>query len=357
MSSRLAKLRESLAAEAIDAIIVTQPENRRYMSGFTGSSAVLLISAQHALLATDFRYYEQMARQSPDFCLTKIESSKIGPVLNQMVHETGARRVGFECQHVTVDMHQEWTDAAESFELVPAKGIVETIRAIKDEEELAAIRRAVALSDGAVQHIKEVIQPGMTEKEIAWEMESYIRTHGADQLAFPIIAASGPNGAMPHAVTSDRIVLAGEPIVMDLGARVDGYNSDLTRTIYIGEPDERFREVYDLVLKAQLAAEGAIRPGMQGKEADAVAREVITEAGYGEYFGHGLGHGVGLAVHEKPSAGKTSEDVLLPGSVVTVEPGIYIPGWGGVRIEDMVVVTDHGVDVLSQATKDPIVKQ
>jgi len=227
------------------------------------------------------------------------------------------------------------------------------MRAIKDNAELATIRRAVAISDGAVEHIKKMIRPGITEKEIAWELEFYMRTHGADQLAFPIIAAAGPNGAMPHAVPSDRAVLPGEPIVMDLGARVDGYNSDLTRTICIGEPDERFRQVYGVVLKAQLAAEEAIRPGMQGREADAVAREVISKAGYGEYFGHGLGHGVGLAVHEKPGVGKTSEDLLLPGSVVTVEPGIYIPGWGGIRIEDTVIVTDDGIEVLSQATKDP----
>ena len=355
MSSRLGKLRGALAAEELDAMIITQPENRRYVSGFTGSRALLVISVEHALLATDFRYYEQVAKEAPDFSLTKIESDEVAPLLNEMVQGIEAKRVGFECQHVTVDTHQQWADAADGFELVPTRGIVESIRSTKDEGELAAIRRAVALSDGAVHHIKGMIHPGMTEKEIAWEMESYMRTHGADQLAFPIIAASGPNGAMPHAVTSDRIVAAGEPIVMDLGARVDGYNSDLTRTICIGEAGEKFRKVYDIVLKAQLAAEEAIRPGMLGKEADAVAREVITEAGYGEYFGHGLGHGVGLAVHEKPTAGKASEDVLLPGSVVTVEPGIYIPGWGGVRIEDMVLVTDDGVEVLSQATKDPLV--
>jgi len=357
MSSRLAKLREALVANSLDAIVITQPENRRYISGFTGSSALLLVSTEHALLATDFRYYEQVGKQSPDFRLIKVESNEIGPILNNMVQEIQATRVGFECQHVTVDTHKQWADAAEGFELVPSKEIVETIRATKDTNELATIRRAVALSDGAIHHIGDVIRPGMTEKEIAWEMESYMRTHGADQIAFPIIAAAGPNGAMPHAVPSDRAILAGEPIVMDLGARVDGYNSDLTRTICIGEPDDKYREVYDIVLKAQLAAEKAIRPRMQGKEADAVARKVISEAGYGEYFGHGLGHGVGLAVHEKPNAGKTSEDVLRPGSVVTVEPGIYIPGWGGIRIEDMVVVTDNGVEVLSQATKDPIVWQ
>jgi len=356
MSSRLSSLRSALADESLDAIVITQPENRRYMSGYTGSSAMLLISSSETLIATDFRYYEQVARESPDYRLVKIESPDTGALLSEMVLQVGAKRVGFESQHVCVATHRKWTEAAEGFEYVPTEQIVERIRTVKDQEELDTIRRAVALSDGAVQHIKETIRPGMTEREIAWELEVYMRQGGADQLAFAIIAASGPSGAMCHATPTDRPVRPGEPIVMDLGARVDGYCSDITRTIYIGEPDGKFQEIYDIVLKAQLAAEDAIRPGMPGKDADAVARRVIDEAGYGDYFGHALGHGVGLVVHEKPSASQLSDDVLLAGSVVTVEPGIYLPDWGGIRIEDMVVVTDEGVDVLTQANKDPVVR-
>ena len=357
MDARLSKLRSAIADENLDAIIITQPENRRYVSGFTGSSALLLITPTEALLATDFRYYEQVARESPGFRLVKIESPKVGALLNDAIHEVGAKRVGFESQHVTFDTHLKWSEAAEGIAYAPTEGIVEKLRSVKEQDEIDTIRRAVAISDSAIKHIRETIRPGMTEKEVAWELEAYMRTHGAQQVAFETIAGSGPNGALPHVKPTDREVRVGEPIVMDLGARVDGYNSDVTRTLCIGEPDDRFREIYGIVLKAQLAAEEAIRPGMLGRDADAVARDVISDAGYGDYFGHSLGHGVGLAVHEKPGAGKSSEDELLPGCVVTVEPGIYIPDWGGVRIEDLVVVTDDGIEVLTQAGKDPVVRR
>jgi len=352
---RLAKLRQCLTDLQLDAILISQPENRRYLSGFTGSAGYLLITAQDAILATDFRYYEQVARQSPDFRLAKI-TDKFENLLPQLVAEVRAKRIGFESQHVTYDQHQTWTKAVEGSEWVPTKEVVERIRMTKDQAELAAIRRAVALSDEAVAHIVRVLKPGMTEKEAAWELEAFMRTHGAEQAAFTFIVAAGPNSAMPHAVSSDRPIQAGEPIVMDLGARVDGYCSDLTRTFCLGQPrDAKYVEVWNIVLKAQQAARAAIRPGMLGKEADAVARQVITEAGYGESFGHGLGHGVGLVIHEKPGAGRLSEDTLLPGAVITIEPGIYLPGWGGVRIEDMGVVTETGVDILTKAEKRVIV--
>ncbi|MFQ5814763.1 MAG: M24 family metallopeptidase, partial [Anaerolineae bacterium] len=265
--------------------------------------------------------------------------------------------VGFESAHLTVDQHREWQEVAEDavstseFELVPTKELVEMIRAVKDEDELGKIKKAIALADEAISHIVDFIEPGMTEKEVAWEMEVFMRTHGAEKLAFDLIVGSGPNGAMPHATVSERAIRAGEPIVIDMGARIDGYNSDMTRTICAGRPDDKFKEIYDIVLEAQLTAEQNIRPGMQGKQADDIARQVIEKAGYGKEFGHGLGHGVGLAVHEKPGVGRLSEDVLVPGMVFTVEPGIYLPGWGGVRIEDIVVLKEDGVEVLTQASK------
>ena len=353
MSARLEKLRQKLMEEELDAILITQPENRRYLSGFTGSAGVLLISAEQAILATDFRYYEQVAREAPRFQLAKIESGeKFVDLLPDLIAQVGARRVGFEAAHLPYAQYQEWAEVAEGFELVPTKEWVEDLRAVKDEGELEAIRRAVALADEAMAHILNVMEPGMTERAVAWEIEAYMRTHGADKAAFDIIVASGPKGAMPHARPGDAPLRAGEPIVMDIGARMDGYHSDLTRTVCLGEPDDRFREIYDIVLRAQLAAEEGIRAGMTGREADALARSVIEEAGYGEYFGHGLGHGVGLAVHEKPRLSKLSEEeVLQPGMVVTIEPGIYLPDWGGVRIEDMVVVGEDGVEVLTHASK------
>ncbi len=348
---RLTKLRETLTTEGLDAILITQPENRRYLSGFTGSTGVLLISQEQAILATDFRYYEQVEKQAPDFRLAKV-TEKFKLLLPDLVHQVGAKRVGFESTHLTVDQRQEWQEVAEVFELVPTKELVQEIRAVKGEDELSKIRKAIALADQAIAYIAGFVEPGMTEKEVAWELEVFMRTRGAEKLAFDSIVGSGPNGAMPHATISERVIQAGEPIVIDMGAVIDGYHSDLTRTICAGRPDDKFREIHAIVLEAQLTAERNIRPGMQGKQADALARKVIEEAGYGENYGHGLGHGVGLAVHEKPGVGRLSEDALEPGMVFTVEPGIYLPGWGGVRIEDIVVMREDGVEVLTQASKE-----
>jgi Xaa-Pro aminopeptidase len=347
---RLTKLREALTTEGLDAILITQPENRRYLSGFTGSTGVLLISQDQAVLATDFRYYEQVEKQAPDFRLAKV-TARFETLLPELIQQVGAKAVGFESAHLTVDQHQKWQKVAEGFELVPTRELVEKIRAVKDEDELGKIRKAIALSDEALAHIADFIEPGMTEKEVAWELEVFMRTRGAERLAFDTIVGSGPNGAMPHATVSERVIQAGEPIVIDMGAVIDGYHSDLTRTICAGRADDKFREIHAIVLEAQLTAERDIRPGMQGKQADGIARQVIEQAGYGENYGHGLGHGVGLAVHEKPGVGRLSEDVLEPGMVFTVEPGIYLPGWGGVRIEDIVVMREDGVEVLTQVSK------
>lgn len=351
---RLQKLRQELQARNLDAFIITHPPNRRYVSGFTGTDGTLFITGDKVALITDFRYVEQAQKESPAFELVEATPDILAQSLSDLATAVRAKRVGFESHHVTFANHCQWAETAAGFELVPVKDLVEEMRALKDEGEMEAIKRAVALGDAAMAHVREFITAGMTEKEVGWEVEVYMRTHGAEAVAFDIIVAAGPNGAMPHATVSDRVIQAGEPIVIDLGARVDGYHSDLTCTLVLGEPDERFEEIYDLVLKAQLAALEEIRPGMTGREADALARRIIVEAGYGEYFGHGLGHGVGLEVHEGPRAGKVSDDVLRPGMTLTVEPGIYIPGWGGVRIEDLVAVTEDGVEVLSQKGKAPL---
>jgi len=213
---RLTKLRKTLTTEDLDAILITQPENRRYLSGFTGSDGVLLISQDQAVLATDFRYYEQVEKQAPDFRLAKV-TAKFKALLPELVHQVGGKRVGFESAHLTVDQHQEWQEVAEGFELVPTKELVKRIRAVKDEGELGKIKKAIALADQAIAHIAGFIEPGMTEKEVAWELEVFMRTHGAEKLAFDIIVGSGPNGAMPHATVSERAIQAGEPIVIDLG--------------------------------------------------------------------------------------------------------------------------------------------
>jgi len=357
MNARLSALRQKMAEQKLDALLVTQAENRRYLSGFTGSAGYLFITATQAYLATDSRYWEQVGQQAPDFTLAKIEAGKSNQLFADLVRAAGATRVGYEAGDVTVASYRELQkalrpDRARAIaRLVPTKGLVEGLRAIKDAAELALIEQAVALGDAAFAYGVQRMRPGMTEKQAAWEIERYLREHGAEGVAFELIVASGPNGAMPHARPSERVIQAGEPIVIDMGCRIDGYNSDLTRTIVLGEPGEKFREVYAIVLQAQLAAEAALRAGPKGKEIDAVARQVIVEAGYGDYFGHGLGHGVGLAVHEEPGLGKLGEKPLQPNMVCTIEPGIYLPGEFGVRIEDMAVVTADGCRVLTKAQK------
>lgn len=352
---RVEHLRELLGAHELDAMIITQPENRRYLSGFTGTDATLFISSDGSVLITDFRFTEQASREAPQFRVVEAIPDLLASELSRVARDEGAARVGFESSHVSFLDHQKWEESATDHQLVPVQGLVEGLRAIKDEEELGLIRRAAAIGDGAMMHVRQILRPGMTEREVAWEIEAYMRTHGAEAVSFDIIVAGGPNGAMAHATVSDREIQKGEPIVFDLGARVEGYCSDLTRTLILGEPDERFQEIYYLVHEAQLSALAGIKPGMPGREADAVARDVIKAAGYGERFGHSLGHSVGLAVHEDPKMGRQSTAVLQAGNTLTVEPGIYITGWGGVRIEDLVVVTQRGVEVLSKAGKGPVV--
>ena len=354
--SRLARLRELLAQQSLDALLVSQPENRSYLSGFTGSAGVLCVTAPSALIATDFRYYEQTGIESPQYELVKVTST-VADVLPELLGRQGVKRLGFEADDVTfVDAH-EWMAIAPDVEWVPTKGLVMDMRAVKDAGEVATMREAIRLTDEALAAALPQVQPGMTERDLAWLIESYIRTHGSPAVSFEIIVASGPSGARPHARASDAVLPAGEPIVIDMGARLGGYCADLSRTVCLGQPNDpdRFWEIYNIVLRAQQAAEAVIRPGVTGKEVDAVARDLIAEAGFGDFFGHGLGHGVGLAVHEMPRLSRLAVAPLAAGNVVTVEPGIYLPGWGGVRIEDVVLVTENGVEVLTEAPKDPIV--
>jgi Xaa-Pro aminopeptidase len=293
---RLTKLRQQLNNENLDAILITNATARRYMSGFTGSAGTLVISQERALLATDFRYYEQMSKQAPDFELAKVEG-QFSDLLPNLVGELGIRRLGFESDDVTFALHEQLADALpEGVEFAPTSGLVREISAEKDEGELIKLQKAIDLTDAAYAHIVKFMQPGMTELEAAWELESFMRTRGAEAMAF-VIVGSGPNGAMPHARPTDRVIQAGDPIVIDIGAVVDGYYSDLTRTVALGEGSERYREVYGIVLRAQEAALRGIRPGMTGREADALARGVIEEAGYKD--------------HSPPARGRVGEGVSL----------------------------------------------
>lgn len=356
IAARLDRVREAMRQASAEALLVTQPENRGYLSGFTGSTAVLLITAERLFIATDSRYYEQSTIECPDFELVPVTKSFLD-TLPELIAGSGAKQVAFESDHVTFADAQAWMAAVPGVEWLPTKGMVGELRAIKDEMEIQALRDAIALGDEALMAGLAQARPGMQEVELAWIIESYMRTHGAEGIAFDLIIAGGPNGARPHARASTDPLEAGVPIVIDMGAQLRGYCSDLTRTVCLGQPrdPDRFWTVYNTVLRAQTAAEAAIRPGMIGSEVDQVARAVIIEAGFGENFGHGLGHGVGRVVHEQPSLGRVSTSVLRPGMVATVEPGIYLPGWGGVRIEDIVLITENGAEVLSSAPKDPII--
>ncbi len=355
MSERLARVRETLAEAEAEAFLVTQPQNRRYLSGFTGSTGWLVITADRALILTDFRYLERVQREVIDFDLRRIKPT-YEAALQALLAELQVRRVAFEAEHVSVAQLEKWRDGSDSVEWVPTRGAVEALRQVKDPSELQALRRAIALTDEAWEAVLPGVQPGKTtELQMAWQLEMAMRTGGAEKLAFDITVAAGPNGALPHAGVTDRVIGSGEPVVVDMGCVVDGYHSDMTRTVCWGEPPEGYLEVWSLVRRAQEAAEAGIRAGLEGVAADQLARALIQEAGYGEQFGHGLGHGVGLAVHEGPSAGTTAQGVLPAGSVITVEPGIYLPGRFGVRIEDIVLVGEDGVEVLTRSPKVPLV--
>jgi Xaa-Pro aminopeptidase len=354
---RVSRLRQLMAEKRVAGVLITSPENRRYLSGFTGSAGVLIITAHRQAIATDFRYYEQAGVECPDWELFEVSpdfDGKIPDVLREL--ELGGQPVGFEAAQVPVDQWRRWQSALdEHTPLVETTNLVETLRLSKNPSELRAIRQSVALADQALDHIYGWMRPGITERQVAWELESAMRSRGASAVAFEVIVASGPNGALPHARSGDRVIQAGEPVVLDLGCVVEGYCSDATRTVCLGRPsDDRYMELWNLVLKAQQAAESGIKAGITGMEGDRLAREVIAAAGYGEHFGHGLGHGVGLAIHEDPRLSITYSDPLPAGSVVTVEPGIYLAGWGGVRTEDMVVVREERVEVLTNAAKIPI---
>jgi len=357
---RLNKLRRRLAENDLDAFLVSNSVNERYLSGFTGAEgdAWLLISQDSAWIATDFRYYEQAERECPDFELVRI-TTRFEDVLPEMLQRVGGRRIGYEADHVTVAQFERWLQPLSEYEWVATREWVKGLRAVKEAEEVAAMRKAVALADEALAYGLQQVRPGMSERELAWFIEAYMRTHGAEKVSFDLIVAAGPNGAMAHYRPGDVPLPAGQPIVIDIGAQVNGYCSDLTRTICLGEPaePELFWEVYNTVLAAQQKAEAEIRAGMTAVEADAIARQVIVDAGFGEQFGHGLGHGVGLEVHEKPKVSYVSEDTLTVGNLFTVEPGIYISGWGGVRIEDIALLTEEGVEVLTQSPKEPIVQR
>jgi Xaa-Pro aminopeptidase len=340
MSSRVERLRALLE----EPLLVSNATNVRYLVGFASSNAALLVEPDRVRLFTDFRYAEG-AR-----AVAGVEFVETSRYVYRDLPGLLSGRIGFEPDDLTVARYERLL--AGGLELVPGGGLVELFRAAKDDDELAAIRRAASITDGAYEQIAAEGLVGKRERDIAWRMEELFHELGAEGPSFPVVVAAGPNGSRPHADSGDRVIEAGQTVVVDAGCLVDGYCSDCTRTFATGPLPADLQQAYEVCLEGQLAGLEAVRAGAHGREVDAIARQRIAEGGLGDKFGHGLGHGVGLLVHEAPALRPESEDILEPRNVVTVEPGIYLEGVGGVRIEDLVVVTEDGPEVLSSFPKD-----
>ncbi|MFW6028613.1 MAG: M24 family metallopeptidase [Halanaerobiales bacterium] len=355
MNNRLKKVLERLEDYELDSFIIYNSLNIRYLSGFTGSSGYLYISKSKSVLLTDFRYIEQASNECEDFQVVDMLKDGFIRTISSIIEQDDVKIIGFEKQTVTYDEFETLKKGIKGKELIGISNFVETIRMIKDEEELKDIKKAVNIGDLAFKHLLGYIKPGITELDIALELEFFMKKQGADKLSFDSIVASGVHSSMPHAKPTNKKIEIGDLLTLDFGCVYNGYCSDMTRTIAIGKVDDKQKSIYDTVLEAQLKALDYIKSGVSGKDADEVSRNIIRNAGYGKYFGHGLGHAVGLNIHESPRLSPKEEKRLSKNMVVTVEPGIYIPGIGGVRIEDLVVVKDNGIKNYTKSSKELII--
>lgn len=344
----MAALRDALGRADLDALLVTALPNIRYLTGFSGSSALLLVTARDCVLFTDFRYELQVADEVGGTATVRIEPTSlwagVWPVIAAL---PGVARIGFESGHL---LHRDFARLLEQgsrWQWRPTSDLVEALRAVKDAGEVTAIVRAVRMAEQALEWTLADLSAGLTETAVAGILERHLRDAGSEAFPFPSIVASGPRSALPHARAGARVLRLGDFVLIDFGAVADGYCSDITRTVILGRPTDEQREVYEVVREANRRASGAVRAGMRGMAADAVARDYIDACGFGDAFGHSLGHGIGLDVHEAPRLAKTIDTPLTAGMVVTIEPGIYRPGWGGVRIEDDVLLTESGAEVLT----------
>lgn len=336
----------------VDGFLVTRLANVRYLTGFTGSNGQLLLCRDGATFVTDGRYTEQSRHEVPD--LDRVTAQRLSAPLGEWCAANGIARLGFEAEEVTVARHEDLAEHLPDVALVPSRGVVEAHRWVKDPDELELLRAAQRATDDAFDDILDRLAVGMTERQVAHDLEQALRRHGADAMAFDPIVAFGEQAAEPHHAPGNRILDEGDVIKLDFGAVVDGYHADMTRTVAFGSPPSELRKIHDVVRQAQQAGIDAVRSGVGGADIDGAARSVIADAGYADRFTHGLGHGVGLEIHEGPGLGITSEDTLPVGAVVTVEPGVYVPGLGGVRIEDMVEVTEDGCEVLGSSSRELI---
>jgi len=333
--------------------LVTKRENIRYLTSFTGTAGKLLLTEDENIFITDFRYLDQADEQT-EGCKIEEISSNFMSGFSDLLDRKGIKNLTFEAEDINYKTYQEFEEKLGLEDLKAVEGVVEELRLIKEEEEIEKIIKAVEIADKGFEFLLDFIEPGRTEKEIAQELEFFMKREGGEANAFDFIVASGKRGALPHGVASSKVVEKGELITIDFGTVYQGYHSDITRTIALGEVSDKQKEIYDIVLEAQKMVIEEIKAGMTGVEADKIARDFIAQAGYGDNFGHGLGHGLGLEIHESPRLSKTSDSTLETGMVVTDEPGIYISGFGGVRIEDDLVITEDGCRVLNSAPKELI---
>ncbi|UOQ47474.1 Xaa-Pro peptidase family protein [Gracilibacillus caseinilyticus] len=350
--NRLEKLREVLNNEQLDGLLITSPVNRRYMTGFTGTAGVALVTDNEAIFITDFRYTEQAADQVKEFTI-KEHKGPIQETVAALVDSLQLKNLGFEKKDLTYALFETYQKAVAT-KLVPSDGLIEKLRLIKDQDEINIIKDACKIADDAFDHILQYIKPGVKEIDIANELEFFMRKQGATSSSFDMIVASGYRSALPHGVASSKEIKAGELVTLDFGALYKGYASDITRTVAVGEISEELQSIYQTVLDAQLKGVAGIKAGITAKEADALTRDHIGDKGYGTYFGHSTGHGLGLDVHEMPGLSFRSDEVLQPGMIVTVEPGIYIPNVGGCRIEDDILIQEDGNERLTNAPKELI---
>ena len=351
--SKLEKLRATFEQLHIDGLLITSNYNRRYITGFTGTAGVALVSKTKAIFITDFRYTEQAAAQCPDFEIVK-HTASIFEEVAKVAKELGITKLGFEQDTLTFASYKQYEQKCEA-ELVPISGVIEKLRLIKSSAEIKILKEAAKIADAAFEHITSYIRAGITELDVSNELEFFMRKQGATSSSFDIIVASGHRSAFPHGVASDKVIEKGDLVTLDFGAYYNGYVSDITRTVAVGQPTDQLKEIYDIVLEAQLRGMAGLKAGITGKQADALTRDYITEKGYGPNFGHSTGHGIGLEVHEGPGLSFKSDIVLEPGMVVTCEPGIYIPGIGGVRIEDDTIITNEGNESLTHSPKELII--
>ena len=354
-AGRIAKAQSLLESTGVEGLLVTNLTNVRYLTGFSGTNGQVLVTNKGAVFMSDPRY-DARARSLVDAAPIVIYKNRLSEVLPEQLSAAGVTKLGIEAGTMTLASRDDLDERLDGIELVPVKDVIERLRRIKDADEIARTSSAVAISDQAFAWVLDRITPGVAERDLALDIEVHMRQAGAEAVAFEPIVGSGPLSAHIHHTPSDRTFEKGDLVLLDFGCRLDGYCSDLTRTVVIGPANDDQVELYDLVLKAQSAAIASVTSGARGAECDAVARAVIGEAGHADDFGHGLGHGVGLDIHEQPTLNRISEDVLEAGHVVTVEPGVYLPGTGGVRIEDCVVVTEDGCDVLGSAPKDKLIE-